>query len=99
MGSWTSRTGHRAESGGSQVVKAQAGEIALLVSASELAQRLKISERTLWRLLSAGKVPAPVRFGHNTRWRLPEVQEWIDRGCPDCMGRMWTDLVDNPPGN
>ena len=53
-----------------------------LINAEELATMMQISERTLWRLLSGGKVPKPVRIGRNTRWRLAEVTEWIDRGCP-----------------
>jgi excisionase family DNA binding protein len=54
----------------------------LLISAEELAKLMHVSERTLWRLLSAGKVPRPVRIGRNTRWKLAEVTAWIDRGCP-----------------
>ena len=53
-----------------------------LINAEELAQMLDVSERTLWRLLSGGKVPQPVRIGRNTRWRLTEVAEWIEKGCP-----------------
>ena len=52
-----------------------------LLTAEDLAQMLKVSERTLWRLLSAGRVPNPVRIGGSTRWRLVEVQEWIAGGC------------------
>ncbi len=54
----------------------------VLLSADEVAAMLGVSERTLWRLLSAGKVPQPVRFGRSTRWRAAEVADWIDRGCP-----------------
>lgn len=54
----------------------------LLVSASTLAKMLEISKRSLWRLLSAGKLPRPVRLGGAVRWKLPEVQKWIDGGCP-----------------
>jgi excisionase family DNA binding protein len=57
-------------------------ETTMLLTADEVAAMLGVSERTLWRLLSAGKVPKPVRFGRNTRWRVAEVKEWIDRGCP-----------------
>lgn len=52
-----------------------------LLTAEDLAQMLKVSERTLWRLLSAGRIPNPVRIGGSTRWRLAEVQEWIAGGC------------------
>jgi prophage regulatory protein len=53
-----------------------------LINAEELAQLMQVSERTLWRLVSGGKVPQPVRIGRSTRWRLAEVKEWIDQGCP-----------------
>ncbi len=53
-----------------------------LINAEELARMMGISERTLWRLLSGGRLPQPVRIGRNTRWRLAEVTEWIERGCP-----------------
>lgn len=54
----------------------------LVLSADQLAELLNISERTLWRLLSAGKLLKPVRFGGNTRWRYAEVMRWLDEGCP-----------------
>ena len=56
--------------------------VPILINAEELARMMDVSERTLWRLLSGGKVPQPVRIGRNTRWRLAEVAEWIERGCP-----------------
>lgn len=58
---------------------------ALLQTAGEVAAMLNVSERTLWRLNSAGKVPRPVRFGRSTRWKATEVRDWIDRGCPDLI--------------
>lgn len=53
----------------------------LLIGVEELARMIGVSERTLWRLVSSGRVPAPVRIGRSTRWRLAEIREWIDRGC------------------
>lgn len=55
---------------------------AALISAARLAGMLSISERTLRRLLDAGKLVRPVRIGRSVRWRLAEVREWIDAGCP-----------------
>jgi excisionase family DNA binding protein len=60
----------------------------ILISAEELAKLMQVSERTLWRLLSAGKVPQPVRIGRNTRWRYAEVREWIEKGCPGPSSRV-----------
>ena len=54
----------------------------LLIPAAEFARLLQISTRTLWRQLSAGQIPRPVRFGGTVRWRLEEIREWISRGCP-----------------
>ena len=53
-----------------------------LITAEELAKLMNVSERTLWRLLSGGKLLKPVRIGRSTRWRLAEVEEWIQKGCP-----------------
>jgi prophage regulatory protein len=58
----------------------------MLVNAEEVARMLDVSERTLWRLVSAGKVPTPVRIGRSTRWRLAEVRQWIEGGCPPEAG-------------
>ncbi len=72
----------------------------ILISAEELAKLMQVSERTLWRLLSAGKVPQPVRIGRNTRWRYAEVCEWIEKGCPrppsrvECSPRSQRDGID-----
>jgi excisionase family DNA binding protein len=54
-----------------------------LIRAEDVARMMGVSERTLWRLLSAGKLPQPVRIGRSTRWRLAEVRQWIEGGCND----------------
>ena len=54
----------------------------LLISADELAVLLGMSARTIWRMLSMGKIIEPLRIGGSTRWRLEEVRQWIDEGCP-----------------
>lgn len=53
-----------------------------LISAEDLARMLGVSKRTLWRLLSAQRMPRPVRLGGSTRWRLDVIRAWIERGCP-----------------
>ncbi len=54
----------------------------LLITASEVAGMLDVSTRTLWRLVSARKVVAPIKIGGSTRWRRAEVEVWIASGCP-----------------
>jgi predicted DNA-binding transcriptional regulator AlpA len=58
----------------------------LLVDADAVARMLNISPRTVWRLLSAGKLIEPVRVGGNTRWRVDELRQWIADGCPPPNG-------------
>lgn len=54
----------------------------LLITAAELADMMRISLRSLWRMRSVGQLPQPIRLGGTVRWRLAEVKEWIDLGCP-----------------
>lgn len=60
----------------------QAAHESLLITADEVATMIGISTRTLWRLLSAGKLPTPVRIGGSTRWQRDAIREWIRSGCP-----------------
>lgn len=53
-----------------------------LIAADELASMLDVSTRTVWRLLSTGRLVQPVRLGGSVRWRLDEVRDWIKNGCP-----------------
>jgi excisionase family DNA binding protein len=56
--------------------------IAILINAEQVSQILNISERTLWRLVSGGKLPQPVRIGRSARWRVQDIHDWIESGCP-----------------
>ena len=55
----------------------------LLLSAQNLAKRLAISVRTLWRLRTSGKMPKPVKLGGTVRWRAEEIDAWVQAGCPN----------------
>ena len=59
----------------------------LLIPAEKVAELLGISKRTLWRLLSAGRLPEPIRLGSVVRWKRDELQEWIEEGCPPLQAR------------
>ena len=58
-----------------------------LVPAAAVAVMLSVSARTLWRMHAAGELPAPVKVGGSTRWRLSEVRAWVEAGCP--ARRQW----------
>jgi len=44
------------------------------------AARADISERTLWRLIDAKKVPGVIRFGKSVRISRKLFDAWIDGG-------------------
>jgi len=54
----------------------------MLISVTEVATMLSISPRTVWRLLSTGKIIRPIRLGGAVRWRYDDVVRWIEDGCP-----------------
>lgn len=56
-------------------------ESVLLLTAREVANLLRISLRTLWRLKSAGRLPEPVRLGAALRWRVTDLQAFLAAGC------------------
>ena len=58
----------------------------ILIAADQLGRLFDISPRSIWRLLDEGKLIKPIRLGGSTRWRLEEVKEWVNRGCPPVTG-------------
>lgn len=57
-------------------------ELPVLLTIRELAAILKISQRSVWRLVSSGKLIQPLHIGGSIRWRQDEVLKWIEQGCP-----------------
>jgi len=53
-----------------------------LITAEQLADMMSISERSIWRHLSGGKLLKPVRIGGSVRWNREQVRQWIADGCP-----------------
>jgi excisionase family DNA binding protein len=52
--------------------------MACLLTPEEVAERLKISLRKLWKLLSEGQLPTPVKIGkRGTRWRESDLVRFI----------------------
>lgn len=49
-----------------------------MINVREVAAILSISTRSVWRLVAAGELPQPIRFGRNVRWRLEDVEAWIE---------------------
>jgi len=49
----------------------------LYLSDKQAAGRYKVQRTTVWRWLSLGNFPAPVRLSAGcTRWRLSDLERW-----------------------
>ncbi len=53
-----------------------------LVDAKEAAALCGVSVSTWYTLVASGKTPDSVRLGRSVKWRLDELEEWINAGCP-----------------
>lgn len=62
----------------------------LLLSVDDLGSLLSVSRATIWRWLSAGRIPSPtLRQGQVVRWSRTMVEEWIAAGCPEPVERRY----------
>jgi excisionase family DNA binding protein len=56
----------------------------LLLSADQAAALCGVSLATWYRMVSAGRTPAPVRLSRGcVRYSREAIVEWIQQGCPD----------------
>jgi len=62
-------------------------ERAAMLAVDDVAEMLKCSTRTVYRLSDAGRMPRPVKLGALVRWPRQAVEQWIADGCPHCERR------------
>lgn len=48
-----------------------------LLTVADLAERLRVSEKTVRTWRSEGVLPAPIEIGGVIRWRAAEFEEWL----------------------
>ena len=50
-----------------------------LLTSQQVADRLAVSVRTLWRLIARGEFPQPIRYNRKlVRWKSGDVEQYID---------------------
>ena len=57
-----------------------------LLTAGDLAKRLRISLRQVYRLDKSGSLPAPLKIGQCVRWDPVEIDRWVRCGAPARSG-------------
>lgn len=55
-----------------------------LIGIDRLAVITGLSKPTLWRHNDAGLIPAGMKIGRSVRWRIADIERWIESGCPRC---------------
>lgn len=61
-----------------------------LLTVTGLAKELKISARQVWKMLSRGDLPSPIKLGRSVRWRAAEIARWLEAGAP--TRELWEQL-------
>jgi excisionase family DNA binding protein len=57
-------------------------QVPALLSVADIARLLSCSQRHVYRLSDAGRMPPPVRLGTLVRWAREPVEGWIADGYP-----------------
>ncbi len=57
---------------------AEQGDPPDLLSVRDVAAKLGTSSRSVWRMLSAGEIPQPIKIRGKTKWRAVEIEAMIE---------------------
>lgn len=55
----------------------------LLVRADAAAAACGLSVRHWWALQAEGKIPAAIKCGRASLWRVDDLRRWVAWGCPN----------------
>lgn len=58
----------------------RATEKTLLMTATQVADLLSISTRSVWRLVASHQLPAPIRYNRKlVRWKRADILSYVER--------------------
>jgi prophage regulatory protein len=53
--------------------------VEVLLTSQQVAEKLSMSVRTLWRLVASGRFPQPIRYSRKlVRWKNSDVMRYIE---------------------
>ena len=61
----------------------QSPPAALTANAKGVAAMLGVSVRQVHRLHTTGRLPKNIHLGHCVRWRIQDILDYVDMGCPN----------------
>ncbi len=50
-----------------------------LLNCRDVATTLRVSTRTVWKMVACGDLPPPLKIGGARRWRKSDVQSFIEK--------------------
>lgn len=57
-----------------------------LLTVRDVARRLNIGTRTVWRYCATGDLPAPIRLGKRVvRWKAADIERFVEEMAPIVM--------------
>jgi excisionase family DNA binding protein len=62
-----------------KVSSVPADEAPRLMSVRQIATKFGVTERTIWRLVSAGELPKPFEIGRVRRWDPADIDDYLHR--------------------
>ena len=54
-----------------------------LLTVDQVADRLQVSRRTIYRLKDHGAFPEPIHVGRAVRWQESDVKQYLDEARPE----------------
>ena len=48
-----------------------------LLTVNDVAKRMKLSTRSVWRLVDSGSIVLPIKIGGSIRWRSTDFNLWL----------------------
>ena len=57
-----------------------------LLDKDQIAKLVNCHPRHVYRMVSEGKLPQPVKIGKLCRWSSSVIDQWIADGCPEQKG-------------
>jgi len=48
-----------------------------LLTVNDVAKRMRLSTRSIWRLVDAGSIVSLIKFGSSIRWRSTDFNHWL----------------------
>lgn len=62
--------------------KAKTLQAVQLLNSADLMAMLNIGKSAFYQMKSEGRLPKPVKIGTIQRWRLADIERWLNAGCP-----------------